>query len=222
VVAAGQGRRFGGEVGKQWVEVAGQALVDWSIALLLGVAERVTVAIPEEDLSAPPSAYAGNPRVGWIAGGASRWQSVLHALDAVGGEADDLVAVHDGARPATAPEDVAAVIAAAEREGAAVLGRAASDTMKRVAEGRIVATVARDELFRAETPQVVRRDLLQRSLAEVAAVGLDPTDESSAVELLSDLRIVAVPARFANPKVTEPGDLELVASLLAARIESRR
>ena len=127
------------------------------------------------------------------------------------------MAVHDGARPATAPEDVEAVIAAAERAGAAVLGRAASDTMKRVSEGRIVATVARDELFRAETPQVVRRELLQRSIAEVAAVGLDPTDESSAVELLADARIAAVPARYANPKVTGPGDLELVSSLLAAR-----
>lgn len=216
-MAAGQGRRFGGEVGKQWVEVAGQALVDWSIALLLGVAERVTVAIPEQDLNAPPSTYAANPRVGWIAGGTSRWQSVLHAFEAVGGEADDLVAVHDGARPATAPEDVAAVIAAAEREGAAVLGRPASDTMKRVAEGRIVATVAREELFRAETPQVLRRDLMQRCTAEVAAAGIDPTDESSAVELLSDAHVVAVPARYANPKVTEPGDLELVRSLLAVR-----
>ena len=217
MVAAGQGRRFGGEVGKQWVEVAGQALVDWSIALLLPVTERVIVAVPPEDLTAPPSRYADHRRVGWVAGGASRWQSVRRAFDAIAGEAEDLVAVHDGARPATAAEDVAAVIAAADRLGAAVLGRAASDTMKRVADERITSTVEREELFGAETPQVLRLELFERCIGAAIEAGLDPTDESSALELLGDVSIAAVEARHPNPKVTAPGDLELVRSLLAVR-----
>ena len=217
VVAAGRGRRFGGEVGKQWVEVSGQALVDWSIGLLLAAAERVIVAVPPEDLAAPPSRYAADRRVGWVAGGGSRWQSVRRAFDAITGEAQDLIAVHDGARPATAAEDVAAVIAAADRLGAAVLGRAASDTMKRVMDQRITSTVERQELFRAETPQVLRLELFERCIGAAAAGGLDPTDESSARELLDDVAIAAVEARHANPKVAAPGDLELVRSLLAVR-----
>lgn len=216
-MAAGQGRRFGGATGKQWLEVAGQVVVDWSIKLLLQFAERVIVAIPAEDLAAPASGYAGHDRVSWIGGGVSRWQSVCNAFAATAGTAEDLIAVHDGARPATAAEDVAAVIAAADRVGAAVLGRPVSDTMKKVANGCIVATVERHELFRAETPQVLRRVLFERCIEAASAAGIEPTDESSAVELLGNVSIAAVEARHANPKITEPGDLDWVRSLLAAR-----
>lgn len=215
VAAAGQGRRFGG--GKQWSEVNGRVLVDWSIDRMLDVAERVVVAVPENSLENLPSQYAEHERVSWLPGGASRWQSVRRAFASLEGEGEDLVAVHDGARPATSASDIAAVIEAAASAGAAVLGRPAVDTMKRVSDGRILSTVERGELFRAETPQVLRYSLFERCVELVADDASDPTDESSIVERMDGVSITAVAARHPNPKITEPGDLALVSSLLSDR-----
>lgn len=214
VAAGGEGVRFGGETPKQLVEVAGRSILDWSIGRLLGQSEQVVVALPERMVDACPSSFRGDARVCWVAGGRTRWRSVRRALEASGALADDLIAVHDGARPAVSSADLIAVIEAARTSGAAVLGRAVSDTIKRVDRDRITATVDRSHLFRAETPQVFRRHHLERGF-EVAARGdMAPTDEAAMLESLGDVEILAVTARFPNPKLTEVGDLALVRLLL--------
>jgi 2-C-methyl-D-erythritol 4-phosphate cytidylyltransferase len=215
VAAGGEGSRFGGERPKQLVKVHGRSILDWSIGRLLEVAESVAVAIPGDLVGRCPSEFDVDPRVVWVAGGASRWRSVREAFQVLAVTRGDLVAVHDAARPALTAEDLAAVLVAAERSGAAVLGRPVSDTVKRLAGDEIVGTVDRTELFRAETPQVFEVDLLRRGL-ELAAHGYDePTDEASIVERLEGATVIAVPASAPNPKVTEPADLELIEHLLA-------
>jgi len=214
VAAGGEGSRFGAQAPKQLVEVRGRSLLDWSIRRLLGVAESVAVAVPGRLLGRCSSEFEADPRVVWVAGGASRWRSVREAFQVLAVRGGDLVAVHDAARPALTVEDLAAVLAAARRSGAAVLGRPVSDTVKRLAGDEIVGTVDRTELFRAETPQIFEVDLLRRGL-EVAAQGFDePTDEASILERLEGVTITAVRATAPNPKVTEPADLELVEHLL--------
>ena len=100
--------------------------------------------------------------------------------------------------------------------GAAVLGRPVSDTLKRVRDGLIESTVDRRELFRAETPQVFRRDLLERAFESAETSGLpEATDESSLVERLGESAVAMVVAEWPNPKLTVAGDLPLLASLLA-------
>jgi len=222
VAAGGESLRFGGETSKQFVEVAGRSVLDWSIGRLLEQSEQVVVAVPEGLLDVCPSSFRGDARVSWVAGGRSRWRSVRRALAVSGARAGDLVAVHDGARPAVASVDLTAVLEAARSAGAAVLGRAVSDTLKRVEDGRITATVDRGSLFRAETPQVFRRADLERGFDRVSEGSGEPTDEAAAVEQLGDVEIVAVPARFPNPKVTEAGDLELVRLLLERSWQDRR
>ena len=219
VPAAGRGERFGGSLPKQYLEIAGRPLLAWTVARLLeSGALSVVVALPEEDVATAPARIADDPRLTWVAGGEIRQDSVAAALAASPARPDELVAVHDGARAAAAPADILATVAAAAGSGGAVLGRAPTDTVKRLEAGRIAATVDRRTLFRAETPQVFRRATLERALAAARRDGFVGTDESSLVERLGDVEIRAVEARFANPKVTFAEDFEAVARLLEEEV----
>ncbi|HPA94920.1 MAG: 2-C-methyl-D-erythritol 4-phosphate cytidylyltransferase [Acidobacteria bacterium ADurb.Bin051] len=217
VPAGGAGERFGGTTPKQFLEIAGRPVLYWTLARLLSLApERVIVALPP-DRELPPAVWGLDAtRIRQVAGGATRQASVAACLAAAADrEPAGLVAVHDGARPATARADLLAVLAAAERTGAAVLGRRLTDTVKRLEAGRIVGTLDRTTLFRAETPQVFRHELLAAAFARAAAEGWEGTDEAALVERLGGVEIAAVEATRPNPKLTLPRDLPEVARLLA-------
>ena len=218
VPAAGGGRRFGGAVPKQLLPVAGRPLILWTVERLLAVGvDALAVALPAAALAAPELEALAGPQVKRLAGGATRQESVARCLAALPGRPEDLLLIHDGARPAVHPEDVAAVVAATRGADGAVLGRSLTDTLKQVAEGEVVSTLEREGCFRAETPQVFRREVLERALAAAAAAGFLGTDESSLVERLAGVRIRAVAARRPNPKLTAPGDLAIIETLLALR-----
>lgn len=216
VPAGGRGERFGGSEPKQLLHLGGRPVLAWTLERLLALQPRqMTVALPAgRELPLAHLPFGAAKRIRRVDGGSSRQLSVLACLAATPGRDDDLVVVHDGARPATSVEDLNAVVATARETGAAVLGRAMSDTVKRLRGDRIVETVDRQELFRAETPQVFRREILNRALAAAVREGRDETDESAAVERLPGIEIRAVRCRHGNPKLTVPADLERVASLL--------
>lgn len=219
VPAAGAGTRFGGSVPKQFLRFAGRPLVEWTVRRLLEAgATSVTVAVPEDSLESARAELGGLPGVRCVAGGGTRQASVALALAASPAAAAELVAAHDGARPAVAKEDLRRTCRAAAMPDAdgALLGRAVADTLKLVADGRIVATVDRSRLFRAETPQVFRRSVLERAFQAAAETRFVGTDEASLVERLPGIRIVAVEAQSPNPKVTTPADVAIVEALLAA------
>lgn len=223
VPAAGRGARYGGGTPKQFIEVGGTPLVTWTIERLLDAGcATVTVAVPAGDLAwadsrlRSPEQDRGEQRVRIVAGGETRQDSVAAALAACAAAPAELVAVHDGARPAVDPADFHAAVSVAARRGAAVLGRAVTDTIKRVDDGRVVETLDRRGLFRAETPQVFRREILERALESAAREGFRGTDESALVERLGEIEVAAVEARRPNPKVTRPEDLALVGRILAA------
>ena len=102
----------------------------------------------------------------------------------------------------------------------AILGRPLADTLKKIEGGRILSTVDRSSLFRAETPQVFKTAVLTRALQQCAADGFVGTDEASIVERLDDVSIRVVAATGPNPKLTEPQDLPWVRSLLEEKGES--
>jgi 2-C-methyl-D-erythritol 4-phosphate cytidylyltransferase len=216
VPAAGRGSRFGGDGRKQFVLVAGRPLLAWTVERLLAAGcDEVVVAVPPGEEAGAAERAGSPPRVRWIAGGASRQESVRRCLASATGEPGDLVVVHDGARPAVAPSDVRAAIAAAREVDGAVLGRPVDDTLKRTEDGRIVGTVSRQGLFRAETPQVFRREVLERAHAAALRAGREATDEAGLVEQLPALVVRAVHAEHPNPKLTRLADLPLLERLLA-------
>jgi 2-C-methyl-D-erythritol 4-phosphate cytidylyltransferase len=215
VPAAGRSERFGSGRPKQFCEVAGRPLLLWTVERLLDAGcASLTVALPDDRLGELES-LAGDPRIRRVAGGATRQASVAAALEASPAAPADLVAVHDGARPATSARDLLAVVEAATRTGGAVLGRAVSDTVKRLEGWRIAGTIDRRGLFRAETPQVFRRATLERAIARARDDRFVGTDEASLVERLDEVAIAAVESADWNPKVTLPSDLPLVEWLLA-------
>jgi 2-C-methyl-D-erythritol 4-phosphate cytidylyltransferase len=229
VPAAGEGRRFvrsgaapGPAGGKLFAHVAGRSVLEWTLDRLLDDAEigSVTVALAASRLSDFPAAHeearGAGARAAFVAGGEDRQSSVERCLAASSAAPDDLLLIHDGGRPCLSGEDLVRVVAAAREHGAAVLGRRVTDTVKRLAGGRIVATVDRHDLFRAETPQVLRRRDLERGLAAARRRGERVTDESALLETLG-VEVWAVEALHPNPKLTTPADLPLVEALLLER-----
>lgn len=215
IPAAGRGERFGGGRPKQFLAVGGRPLLAWSIERLhLAGFATLTVAVAADAMAEASRLLPAAPWLRLVEGGATRQASVAAALAASPAASEDLVAVHDAARPATATTDLVAVVEAAERTGGAILGRAVSDTLKRIEAWRVVATLDRRALFRAETPQVFRRATLERALARARDEGFVGTDEASLVERLGEVPIAAVEAAAPNPKVTVPADLALVEWLL--------
>ncbi|HEY7351594.1 MAG TPA: 2-C-methyl-D-erythritol 4-phosphate cytidylyltransferase [Terriglobales bacterium] len=147
-----------------------------------------------------------------LEGGENRQQSVANALTAVSAGPDDIVLVHDAVRPFVTDEIIHDVIAAATKYGAAITGVPAVDTVKQVdrtAEGAIIkATIPREKIVMAQTPQGFRYGVLKRAFDEAIADGFTGTDEASLVER-SGHQVAVVMGSARNLKITTPADLEL-------------
>jgi 2-C-methyl-D-erythritol 4-phosphate cytidylyltransferase len=123
------------------------------------------------------------------------------------------VAIHDGVRPLVAPEDINRVVDCAEKNRAAILGRKATDTVKRVEAGLVLATLERDRMFLAETPQVFQYDLICEAHELALAKGVSATDDSALVEIMG-FKVVLVEAGTPNPKLTNAKDSEYIEMML--------
>jgi 2-C-methyl-D-erythritol 4-phosphate cytidylyltransferase len=178
--------------------------------------ERVRAQIAEYGLGSSGKVHV-------VEGGNVRQQSVSNALarlvaDCGCGE-DDVVLVHDAARPLIDPATIDRTIDAVAEHGAAIVGLPAVDTIKQVertAHGAIVtATIPRERIVQAQTPQGARYGLLRRAFAEAAADEFAGTDEASVLER-AGIQVAVVPGSPRNFKITQPGDLELAEFYLAA------
>jgi 2-C-methyl-D-erythritol 4-phosphate cytidylyltransferase len=215
IVAAGRGERLGIGQPKALAQLAGRTLLQRSLDVLRSVAaiERVIVALP-------PQVAAPEGTVG-VQGGAVRSESVRLALAAAGsGEGQDLVLVHDAARPLLTSELVEAVIVAAQHDGVdgAIAAAPVIDTIKRVGgEEHVVSeTLDRASLWAVQTPQVFRRGVLERALDVSEDVLAQATDDAWLVERVGG-RVIVVEAPRENLKVTTSLDLALAEMLLASR-----
>jgi 2-C-methyl-D-erythritol 4-phosphate cytidylyltransferase len=147
-----------------------------------------------------------------VEGGEHRQQSVANALDAVSASDDDIVLVHDAVRPFVTEEIIHDVIRAAQKYGAAIAGVPAVDTVKQVertADGALItATIPRERVVMAQTPQGFRYDVIKKAFDEAAADGFLGTDEASLVER-SGHAVAVVMGSPRNIKITAPADMEL-------------
>ncbi|MGH9539452.1 MAG: 2-C-methyl-D-erythritol 4-phosphate cytidylyltransferase [Terriglobales bacterium] len=152
-----------------------------------------------------------------VEGGEHRQQSVANAMAAVSAAPDDIVLVHDAVRPFVTAEIIHEVIAAAQKYGAAIAGMPAMDTVKQVertSEGALItATVPRERVVMAQTPQGFRYGVLKQSFDEATADGFLGTDEASLVER-SGHRVAVVMGSPRNIKITTPADMELAEFIL--------
>ncbi len=151
-------------------------------------------------------------RLQMVEGGEHRQDSVANALRVVAADPDDIVLVHDGVRPFVTPEITNEVIEAAEKHGAAIAGVPASDTVKQVdrtAEGALItATIPRERVVMAQTPQGFRYSLLKKAFDDAVADGFVGTDEASLIERTGH-PVAVVMGSPRNIKITTPADMEL-------------
>jgi len=216
LLCAGRGERLNASVPKALVPLAGRPLFTWSYEALQrcdaidGIVLVGPVRTLRELLAA--SGTSTTKLVAATEGGEQRQHSVgrgLHVLP----DACTLVAVHDSARALVTPEVIARAVAEAREHGAAIAAVPQADTLKQGTVGAITATVSRAGLWAAQTPQVFRRDWLERAHREAAEVA---TDDAALVEWLGH------PVRLAmgdslNFKITTATDLELAEAWLTHR-----
>lgn len=208
VPAAGIGSRMGADCPKQYLQLAGRTILEHTLGCLLShpAIARVIVALAPHDEWFEQLSVAADPRIVRVEGGAERAYSVLNALHVTEGK---WVLVHDAARPCLTHGDLDALIASALACDGAILGSRVRDTMKRTDEaGNIVATVEREQLWHALTPQMFPSATLKRALEEELALGALITDEASAMER-AGFTVKMVEGRADNIKVTRPEDLSL-------------
>ncbi len=219
LMAAGAGTRFGTAVAKQYLPLLGRPVLRHSAEALLrdGLVRRILPVVQAGDEARVAALLDGLPCLPPVAGGATRAASVQAGLAALGADPPRLVLVHDAARPNIPAGTIAALQAALEDAPGAIPAQPVTDTLKRAAEGRIIQTVAREGLFRAQTPQAFRYDVL---VAAHRSGDGSATDDAALLEA-AGLPVALVAGGEANIKITWPEDLARVEAHLAARLVPR-
>ena len=215
VVAAGEGLRAGPGEPKAWRQVGGRALVRWSVEGLLSAGAReVVVVVAHDRLAAVDGVLAG--LAGWraVTGGKTRADSVQAGLAALSCGRNLVVLVHDAARPFVTRAHVDRLLAALELADGAVPALPVPDTLKR-GEGLIEATVSREGLWRAQTPQAFRFGRLKAAYRRWPA-NEEPTDDASVMERAGG-HVAMAPGDPMLMKLTYPEDFLLAEQLAASR-----
>jgi len=216
IVAAGTSHRMGG-VDKLTESILGRPLLAWSVEAMAGAdsIDRIVVVTRAENVkelrAAEWLAQVADGRVAVVAGGEHRSDSVRAGVVAT--EAS-VVLIHDGARPLASSALADSVARAAADHGAAVPAVAVADSLKRSSAGLVDASVDRQGLVRAQTPQGARRELLIDAFDRAADTAY--TDEAALLEA-AGISVATVPGEAANIKVTDATDLEIVRAIAAAR-----
>jgi 2-C-methyl-D-erythritol 4-phosphate cytidylyltransferase/2-C-methyl-D-erythritol 2,4-cyclodiphosphate synthase len=200
LVAAGSGSRFGAESPKQFVTVLGQPVIRHAALALI---EAGATLQPVGDSAAIAEALDGLPYLPTVDGGATRQDSVRAGLLALQPHAPAVVLVHDAARPVIPPGTVPALLAALDHYPGAIPGAPVADTLKRAKDGVIQQTVPREGLFRAQTPQAFRFDVL---FAAHHAGTAGATDDAALLEAMGQA-VAIVPGSENNIKLTYPDDI---------------
>ena len=224
VPAAGMGTRMGGETPKQFLELDGapiflhtlrrlascDLITEIIVATRADEVERIQERCRQEKLKQTLRVIKGGP---------TRQDSVAAALALVADDVD-LVVVHDGVRPFATREQITRVIEEARKCGAAILGVPAMDTVKEVKRGSlpedtalITATIPRERLVMAQTPQAFRTKLLKDAFAKAASDEVNASDEAGLVERLGH-EVHVVHGTERNIKITKPADMELARFIL--------
>jgi 2-C-methyl-D-erythritol 4-phosphate cytidylyltransferase len=227
IPAAGIGTRMShstGGVSKQFLELKGLPILVHSLRAFLHVPTITGIYVAVRDTEQPRvtamiAEHRLSEKVHVVTGGDNRQESVANALAALPStSAQDIVLVHDAVRPLIDPPTIERTIAAIEKHGAAIVATPAIDTIKQVertADGALItATIPRELIVHAQTPQGATVPLLRRAFAEAVADEFTGTDESSLLER-ANIPVFVVQGTSRNFKVTQPGDLEVAEFYLA-------
>ncbi len=219
IPAAGVGSRTGMPVPKPWLDLEGEPMVVRTLRKFVGLPglRRVALAVLPEEKQQREEEIAGydlSLEFVFCGGGDRRQDTVLAALESLELDDDDLVLVHDAARPFVTPSLIMEVARRARVNRAAITAVPAEDTIKEVgANGLISSTPPRERYMRAHTPQAMAAGILRRGLALANERGIELSDDAGAAELLG-FKVAVVAGRRSNFKITTAEDVALARFLL--------
>lgn len=216
IPAAGSGTRMNSATPKQYLPMLGRAVLLHTLDVFLGMRSCTGIVIATDDETTVRNLLGdvlSSGKITVVRGGARRQDSVAHAIDAIPGDEDTVVLVHDAVRPCVEASHVQAVADTAAIHGAAVLAVHAHDTLKEVHEGVIERTIDRSIIWQAQTPQGSWTSLFRRAFAHAREQGITATDDVSLIEALGHpVRIVQ--GSHSNIKITQPVDIAIAETIL--------
>jgi 2-C-methyl-D-erythritol 4-phosphate cytidylyltransferase len=220
LVAAGKSTRMGAGMDKLWLKVAGRPIVahtwqKFNDAQCIGEIVLVVRDGMQKHFAELAVKFHFQKPFRVVVGGAERQDSVWNGLEALSPKTE-IVAIQDAARPCTSEVLIAATIEAARETGAAVAAQQMTDTIKETADGKTISrALDRSKLWSVQTPQTFRVEMIRRAISAARQKNMIFTDDTAACELISQpVRLVSSPTP--NPKVTVPGDLPFIETLLRA------
>jgi 2-C-methyl-D-erythritol 4-phosphate cytidylyltransferase/2-C-methyl-D-erythritol 2,4-cyclodiphosphate synthase len=217
IVAAGRGLRAGGNLPKQYRELAGEPVIRSSLSLFAwhGQIGAVQAVIHPDDRGSYDAAAKGLRLLPAVSGGASRQASVRAGLEALAARAPDIVLIHDAARPFCSTELVSRAIVACAETGAAIPALEVTDTIKRVdPDGHVAGTIDRAQLRAVQTPQAFKFAALLEAHRRAARDGRDDFTDDAALAEWAGIKVATFAGESSNVKLTTDEDF--------AKAESRR
>ena len=224
--AGGIGKRMGGTIPKQLMELKGKPVYFYSLMTFLAMEEiaEVVLVVPadwkdyfEEQIYGSGKSNLDVRKLKIVTGGAERWQSVRNGVEALSGSAE-YVLVHDVARPLISKEIIEDVCKTLVEKGSCLVAKPAIDTIKVAADGKVQQTLDRKKIWMAQTPQAAAIPLLKKLYQRIDNEPLDftPTDEASILEFFGE-QVYIVQGNTLNDKLTTPEDFEAFSARLAAK-----
>ncbi|NMA02798.1 MAG: 2-C-methyl-D-erythritol 4-phosphate cytidylyltransferase [Clostridia bacterium] len=222
IAAAGQGKRMGSKLNKQYLPLLGKPVLAHTLEVfqqhpliddIIVIATKDEVEFCKKEVV---EAFDFNKVSQIVAGGQERQDSIYRGLQSLPEECD-LVVVHDGARPLVTPQILTEAIKEAQLSKASVVAVPVKDTIKQVnREGFVEKTLNRAELVSVQTPQVFKKEIILKAYEEAFKKGIYGTDDASLVELWG-IKVKVVMGSYENIKITTPEDIELALSLIRGR-----
>jgi 2-C-methyl-D-erythritol 4-phosphate cytidylyltransferase len=220
ILAAGKGRRMGGEISKAYLPIAGRPLVLRTLDRIFSARtiDNVVLVIAAGEFARCEAMLRGDVELRdrrWSlqSGGATRQQSAKRGLERVESDSD-IVVIHDAARPFASAALIDRCVEAAAKKGAVVAGLPVRDTIKIVsANGLIQATPERSGLWEIQTPQAFRRELIVAAHERAEREGAQATDDATVVERVGE-PVYVLEGERNNFKITLPEDIWLAETLI--------
>ena len=220
VLAAGAGRRIGGEVAKTYLPIAGRPLVLRTLDRMFAAktVEQVVLVVAANEIDRCDALLGNDPQLRdrpylLQTGGATRQQSAKRGLERIAAETD-VVIIHDGARPFVSAALIDRCVESAAEKGAVVVGLPARDTIKVIGDDRLIrSTPARRSLWEIQTPQVFKKELIVAAHQQAERDGVEVTDDSMVVERLGK-PVYVLEGERTNLKITLPEDIWLAEMMI--------
>lgn len=224
--AGGIGKRMGGTIPKQLMELKGKPVYFYSLMTFLAMEEiaEVVLVVPadwkdyfEGQIYSNGKSDLDVSKLKIVTGGAERWQSVRNGVEALSSRAE-YVLVHDVARPFISKEIIEDVCKTLVEKGSCLVAKPAIDTIKVAADGKVQQTLDRKKIWMAQTPQAAAISLLKKLYQRIDSEPLNftPTDEASILEFFGE-QVYIVQGNTMNDKLTTPEDFEAFSARLAAK-----